>query len=119
MPRRGQIVFTYILCYPVDIGHMEAQFLLGNAVDDPADLRKDPTLLNKLREKLYILWGDLEEKKRAADEEQLAKRQKLEEPSNRPFDCCLQEYGTLRNGGDPGVVSDWNRCFMMHGVTIL
>jgi len=102
----------------VNVGHLEAQFLLGNGVEDPADLHSNPALLNKLREKLYILWGDLEEKKKA-EGEQVAKRQRLEEPSNRPFDCCLQEYGTLRSGGDPTVIRDWERRFMMHGVTIL
>lgn len=102
----------------VNVGHLEAQFLLGNGVDDPADLHANASLLNQLREKLYILWGDLEEMKKAEGEE-AAKRQKLEEPSNRPFDCCLQEYGTLRNGGNPAEIKDWERRFMMHGVTIL
>jgi protection-of-telomeres protein 1 len=53
----------------LNVGHMEAQYLLGNAVDDPADLRENTTLLNQLREKLYILWGDLEEQKRSEDED--------------------------------------------------
>lgn len=101
-----------------NVGHLEAQFLLGNGVDDPADLHQNPTLLNKLREKLYILWGDLEEKKKV-EGEQVAKRQKLDEPSNRPFDCCLQEYGMLSSGGDVAEIGDWERRFMMFGVTIL
>jgi hypothetical protein len=52
----------------LNVSHMEAQHLLGNEVNDPADLREDTVLLNQLREKLYILWGDLEERKRSEDE---------------------------------------------------
>jgi len=103
----------------VNVGHTEAQFLLGNSIEEPSNLRTDPALLNKLREKLYILWGDLEEKKQQAEEDQTAKRQMLVEPSNKPFDCCIQEYGVLRNGCDPATVDDWKRQYMLHGVTIL
>ena len=105
---------------------MEAQHLFGNAVDDPTDLREDATLLNQLREKLYILWGDLEEQKRQEDTgERKAKRKKLDsedeetqKPSNLPFSCCLQEYGALREGGRADEVTDWERQFMISGVTI-
>jgi len=111
---------------------MEAQHLLGNAVEDPADLREDTALLNQLREKLYILWGDLEERKRDEDKRDdhdddghiVSKRAKLDEeqqqqqPSNLPFNCCLQEYGVLREGGRPEEIADWERQYMMFGVTI-
>jgi hypothetical protein len=119
---------------------MEAQHLLGNAVDDPADLRENTPLLNQLREKMYILWGDLEERKRSKDDDGdgddddmqgAAKRAKLDgeqqqqreqeqegAPGNLPFNCCLQEYGVLREGGRLEEVGDWERQFMMFGVTI-
>jgi hypothetical protein len=45
----------------VQLHHEHAQFLFGRDVDDPADLRADPRLKGQLREKLFILWGDLEE----------------------------------------------------------
>jgi len=122
----------------LNVSHMEAQHLLGNAVDDPSDLREDATLLNQLREKLYILWGDLEERKRSEDEHgeddgdgdrTAAKRAKLDgaqqqgeeqkqQPSNLPFNCCLQEYGVVREGGKPEEIADWERQYMMFGVTI-
>jgi protection-of-telomeres protein 1 len=118
----------------LNVGHMEAQYLLGNAVDDPADLRENTTLLNQLREKLYILWGDLEEQKRSEDEDgdgerKTAKRAKLNEeqqqtdaqeqqPSNLPFNCCLREYGVRRDGGNADEVANWERQYMMFGVTI-
>lgn len=110
----------------LNVSHLEAQHLFGNAVDDPTDLREDATLLNQLREKLYILWGDLEEQKRKEDAgERQAKRAKLDgeteqdkQPSNLPFSCCLQEYGVLREGGRADEVTDWERQFMISGVTI-
>jgi protection-of-telomeres protein 1 len=111
----------------LNVSHLEAQHLFGNAVDDPTDLREDATLLNQLREKLYILWGDLEEQKRNEDAgERKAKRAKLDDgeteeskqPSNLPFSCCLQEYGALREGGRADEVADWERQFMISGVTI-
>jgi protection-of-telomeres protein 1 len=110
----------------INVSHLEAQHLFGNAVDDPTDLREDAALLNQLREKLYILWGDLEEQKRGkVDGERAAKRAKLDnetaddqEPSNVPFNCCLQEYGALREGGRAEEITDWERQFMMFGVTI-
>jgi len=116
----------------LNVSHMEAQHLLGNAVEDPADLREDTALLNQLREKLYILWGDLEERKRDEDKRDdhdddghiVSKRAKLDEeqqqqqPSNLPFNCCLQEYGVLREGGRPEEIADWERQYMMFGVTI-
>lgn len=110
----------------INVSHLEAQHLFGNAVDDPTDLREDAALLNQLREKLYILWGDLEEQKRSEHEaERKAKRAKLDgesendqQPSNLPFNCCLQEYGVLRDGGRAEEITDWERQFMMLGVTI-
>jgi protection-of-telomeres protein 1 len=110
----------------LNVSHLEAQHLFGNAVDDPTDLREDTTLLNQLREKLYILWGDLEEQKGKEDAgERETKRAKLDgtsetgqRPSNLPFSCCLQEYGALREGGRADEVGDWERQFMISGVTI-
>jgi protection-of-telomeres protein 1 len=121
----------------LNVNHLEAQYLLGNAVDDPADLHENTTLLNQLREKLYILWGDLEERKQSEDqdgdgERSTAKRAKLDEeqrqtdaqeqqPSNLPFNCCVREYGVRLDGGPPeeeAEVPQWKRQFMMFGVTI-
>jgi hypothetical protein len=47
----------------VQLHHEHAMFLFGRDVDDPEDLRENSRLRGRLREKLFILWGDLEEVK--------------------------------------------------------
>lgn len=94
----------------VNLGHEEAQYLFGNNVKDPTNLRHDHQLLIKLKEQLCILWGNLEEK--AADDP----------ISNRPFECCLMEYGIEMEDDDPEKVSTpfgFKRSYRMFGVTIL
>ncbi|EHA24856.1 hypothetical protein ASPNIDRAFT_182791, partial [Aspergillus niger ATCC 1015] len=66
-----------------------AEYLLGLTA---VDLRQNQTDLKELREKLFILWGDLEERKRAALHDG---KQDLGPVSCRPFNCCIQEYGVL------------------------
>lgn len=93
----------------VNVHHSDAQYLLGNGVDDPADLHHDHRLLSKLREKLCILWGNLEEK---TGDQAL---------SNRPFECCLSEYGVEMDEDDPERGSHpfgWMRMYNLSGVTI-
>ena len=94
----------------VQLGQEEAQYLLGNDMDDPQDLRSNPQLLAKLREKLCILWGDLEEK------------DDLAPLSNRSFECCVMEYGVEMDDGDPEkklVPFGYKKLFRMFGTTIL
>jgi protection of telomeres protein 1 len=93
----------------VSVGHEEAQFLFGNGLPDPTDLRRDRKLLSKLREKMCILWGNLEEK------------QESEAISNKPFECCLMEYGVEMDREDPEWKSTpfkFARQYRMFGVTI-
>lgn len=59
----------------------------------PTSLRKDPEQLAILRERLFILWGDLEERKKTITEESGQGPLKLDRASSRPFTCCIQEYG--------------------------
>ncbi|KAK3708552.1 hypothetical protein LTR37_011447 [Vermiconidia calcicola] len=94
----------------VTLGHQEAQYLFGNAVNDPADLREDRTLLARLREKMFTLWGNLAEK---AENDAI---------SNRPFECCLMEYGVELDDDDPEKAESpfgFRRMYRMFGVTIL
>lgn len=94
----------------INVHHTDAQYLFGNDMDDPNDLNNDHRLLSKLREKLCILWGNLEEK---SDGEQI---------SNRPFECCLAEYGIEMDEHDPEKALHpfgWKRMYSMFGVTIL
>jgi len=109
-------------------------------------LRKSPTALATLREKLFILWGDLEERK-AAEASALKPRDanrgqitnaldgrkistKSSAPVAKPFVCCLKEYG-VRTRMVKSVGSDdcndeaeedangWERRFRMFGTVIM
>ena len=94
----------------VHLGHEDAQYLLGRGVEDPQDLRSNPRVLVKLREKLCILWGNLEE---------MGRKDVL---SNRPFECCVLEYGVEMDEEDEEkalVPFGWKRLHRMFGTTIL
>jgi hypothetical protein len=93
-------------------------------------LRKNETRLNELREKLFHLWADLEERKRAVPNGRLDS-QSLETPPGKPFTCCIKEYGVkCAEAGDPDAMSEdehgcgragclgWERRFAMFGTTI-
>ncbi|KAF2486297.1 hypothetical protein BDY17DRAFT_315178 [Neohortaea acidophila] len=98
----------------VNVRHQDAQYLFGNDVGDPEDLRDDAHLLAQVREKLCILWGNLEEARVSGEEE----------VSNRPFECCIAEYGVQVDekgsgtGGEEGSFG-FKRMYKMFGVTIL
>ena len=86
----------------------DADFLLKL---DAVDLRADTQALDTLREKLFLLWGDLEEQKTSLTNRQLnddgskavaaddpgskddKEKKAMIAPSGRPFECCLMEYG--------------------------
>ena len=80
-------------------------------------LRNDKRALNELRERLFILWGNLEELKSVGrilplpvDNSKIL--------HNKPFDCCIEEYGYF----DPkvhGVESNSQRLYRMAGTTIM
>ncbi|KAI9039655.1 telomere-binding alpha subunit central domain protein [Aspergillus affinis] len=69
------------------VSDVEAVHLLNL---DASDLRKNPDDLARLREKLFILWGNLEEQKREATEQNGQAPKCI---SSLPFACCIQEYG--------------------------
>lgn len=73
---------------PLQIFGDEAIKLLGIA---PVDLRKNRPILNLLKEKLFTLWGNLEELRSAGDMESM--------PSNTPFECCIKEFGVKDEEG--------------------
>ncbi|CBX96619.1 hypothetical protein IAQ61_005517 [Plenodomus lingam] len=76
------------------VGNKEAQGLL-NIKQNAQDLKKNPGLLQQLEERLFILWGNLMELKT----EMRLKGSDLPLPpgdnrlQNKPFDCCIEEYG--------------------------
>lgn len=67
---------------PLQVFGDEAVKLLDIA---PVDLRKNKPILNLLKEKLFRLWGNLEELKSAAKKDGVL--------SNTPFECCIKEFG--------------------------
>ncbi|PWY72240.1 telomere-binding alpha subunit central domain protein [Aspergillus sclerotioniger CBS 115572] len=104
-----------------------AEYLLGLTA---VDLRRNPHDLKDLREKLFIIWGDLEERKRMALHDG---KQDLGPVSCRPFSCCVQEYGVLcshrpdtestnneddENGCSHDDCFGWDRRFAMFLTTI-
>lgn len=83
---------------------------------EACDLRKHPDELAKLREKLFVLWGELEEKKLASDKtglELMVDEDAL--VSSRPFECLIKEYGVSAAAEIPG---KWQRMFRIHGTNI-
>jgi hypothetical protein len=124
----------------VFVDNLEAQCLTGL---DATDLRQDPATLAQLRERMFTLWGDLEEhKERAAGQKQqktkLAETGNMRDPrrekppmesdaeeegeesgvvvSNKPFACCIKQYGVYeKERGDEG---RWVKCFGLFGTKI-
>ncbi|KAH8696667.1 hypothetical protein BGW36DRAFT_398152 [Talaromyces proteolyticus] len=101
----------------------EAEFLLKL---DAVDLRKNKNTLLRLREKLCILWGDLEERKNISTNDSFHLQQKS--ASRLPFTCCVKEYGVrcpcqtgdhhLTDSEHRGQCLGWERRFALFGTTI-
>ncbi|KAH9904851.1 hypothetical protein F4778DRAFT_48393 [Xylariomycetidae sp. FL2044] len=111
---------------------------------DACDLRADQGTLSKLREQLFKLWGNLEELK-ASEQQALIDKQKqivarqppqssppernhtsdgdVGEISNKPFRCCIRQYGVKVPERDPsrmdaGQGRHWVRMFAVFGTKI-
>jgi len=56
-------------------------------------LHHNDRALEELREKLFILWGELEERKRKAIEEGKPNAQPVMPGPLVPIVCCIKEYG--------------------------
>ncbi|KAL2838288.1 hypothetical protein BJY01DRAFT_237526 [Aspergillus pseudoustus] len=75
------------------VSNLAAQYLLRL---DAEDLKKSPGKLNGLRDKLFLLWGNLEEiKSKALEEGKTAPDLSL--LTSVPFNCCIKEYGITCN----------------------
>ncbi|KAL7925335.1 hypothetical protein ACQKWADRAFT_330217 [Trichoderma austrokoningii] len=134
----------------VAVTNFSAQCLLNL---DASDLHQDEKNLEALRQRLFLLWGELEEKKsvqeenkrRAAqaalantnanrpplhssdDEGPAPQKQEAElrssQISNRPFGCCIRQYGVKVPEEDPakadaGKGKRWQRMFGLFGTRI-
>ena len=83
---------------------------------DACDLHANPQDLAKLREKLFLLWGDLEERKAKAIEEGSPSGDMQEKPvTARPFPAWFKEYGVRRKGTE----ADYVRNFRLTDTTIM
>ncbi|KAK1243591.1 hypothetical protein MKX08_001729 [Trichoderma sp. CBMAI-0020] len=113
----------------VAVNNFSAQCLLNL---DASDLHQDEDNLDILRDRLFLLWGELEEKKsigeankrreaqvalantesnrppsHSSDDESTApQKQAIElrssQISNLPFSCCIRQYGVKVREEDPG-----------------
>lgn len=130
------------------VNNMEAQYLTNL---DAADLREDEGTLLALREKLFTLWGELEERKHweLAREAEARKRKPGAAPpssqsddehgsnrrgskaktdfapkvANKPFACCIRQYGVRKEEPDPALADAgpgqrWQRVFGLFGTKI-
>lgn len=127
----------------VAVDNPAAQCLMGL---DASDLRRRPTDLVALRQKLWILWGELEEHKSVREmnraktvqaaqrgeaplhssdneEESSMTPRKDKEVHNTPFTCCIRQYGVMVREPDPTKVNAkngkrWQRMFALFGTKI-
>jgi protection of telomeres protein 1 len=116
------------------VANSDAEYLLNEV--KACNLRRNPKMLAQLREKLFVLWGDLEERKREheAEVEREKGRALLQghgktsgvpawgvgfNASARPFECFIKEYGvrTLESRGrivDEGEeMKEWDRVWRL------
>ena len=86
---------------------------------DPCDLRTNPKELQKLRETLFKLWGDLEEQKEDANSSE-AENGKQVKASGRPFQCYVKEYGVRvsQREDEDDTYKGWQRMFRLWGTTV-
>jgi protection of telomeres protein 1 len=99
---------------PLLVAGKDGEYLLDMA---PSDLRTDPQKLGRLREKLFVLWGDLQEQKEARGNCDIATDIK---PSAKPFECLIKEYG-IPARDEHGQVKDdleFDRMFRIWGTTV-
>ncbi|KAG5979393.1 hypothetical protein E4U55_005201 [Claviceps digitariae] len=130
------------------VDNQAAQMLLNL---DATDLRNDDANLGRLRQRMFILWGDLEEQKAQLTNQALQARRPFEKiggppadsddeakapaiqrapvarmdaVSNRPFGCCIRQYGVRLDTEDVGkdeggaVPVRWQRMFGLFGTKI-
>lgn len=107
------------------VPHFHAEYLLKI---DAVDLHANEHTLGLLREKLFFLWGNLEEIKSAASQSchgsELANAGSDIDVwngalSNVPFECCIAEYGQpIDNDDEDKKEEDWVQIFELQGTTI-
>ncbi|ROV87692.1 hypothetical protein VMCG_10565 [Cytospora schulzeri] len=126
----------------VVVDNLEGQLLTDL---DAVDLRSDDhvNVLEMLRQRMFILWGDLEERKsdiearksnicwkkppaHSDDEDNgggAGHVPSLSQTSNKPFTCCIRQYGVkvMAEEGEEANAGDgkkWQRVFGLFGIKI-
>ncbi|KIV93952.1 hypothetical protein PV10_05122 [Exophiala mesophila] len=95
------------------VADRDGDFLLNQT---PFDTRsKDNAAeFNILKEKLFHMWGDLQERK-----EEIGKNSTSLQSSSRPFECLIKEYGAkLPRQVNQSGEEEFLRMFRIYGVTI-
>lgn len=98
------------------IADTDGEYLLNMEACDLRN-RANASQLAKVKEKLFHLWGDLQERK---EESTTAKEAWRTKPNARPFECFIKEYGVPARGDDGEVRSDcaYDRMFRLFGTTV-
>lgn len=123
----------------VAVDNQAAQCLMNL---DASDLKRDPETMDNLRQRLFLVWGELEEHKVREEEKrekavQAAKMGQAPDDSddeegpqmvdskvtNRPFSCCIRQYGVKvrepdQGKADAGEGRRWQRMFGLYGTRI-
>lgn len=118
------------------VDNQAAQCLMDR---DATDLGRDRQNLEALRQRLFLLWGDLEEHKSRApkrapeaqhdgppdhsSDEARAAEEPQAQVANRPFSCCIRQYGVKvaeqdALQADAGNWRRWQRMFGLFGTRI-
>jgi protection of telomeres protein 1 len=98
---------------PLLVADLDGVYLLDM---EASDLRKDPQKLARVREKLFVLWGDLQEQKEAKGDFDVTNIK----PSAKPFECLIKEYGVAARD-EHGLVKsnmEFDRIFRIWGTTV-
>lgn len=100
----------------LQVAGKDAEYLLNM---DACDLRDQPQELAMLKERLFVLWGDLEEKKLEHGKTGLELIDEDVAVSSKPFECLLKEYG-VKEITEDGERFDtgWERMFAISGTTV-
>lgn len=99
---------------PLIVADTDGEYLMNM---DASDLSKDSQMLEVVREKLFVLWGDLQERKEAAKKGDAAMDM---QPKAKPFECLIKEYGVPVRDEDGKAKDDlsFDRMFRIFKTTI-
>ena len=93
----------------LQVAGRDGDYLLNK---EACDLRNNSQALAMLKEKLFVLWGDLEEKKTEHGKTGMELQDEGVLVSSKPFECLIKEYGVNARAKDGQMVdNEWERLF--------